>query len=256
MRNETRNRNRKEKWTAPVVLAAVLAAWQIAAVCVNMPHILPSPAAVACKIWELRESLFLHHLPATMLTVAAGWGLSILIGTALAALMHFSDFAEAMLSPVLLLTQTIPVLCISPLFVLWFGYTLPARMLAVILSTFFAITLNTYQGFQSADPLKKEWMWTCGAGRRSIFLHLEVPAALPDFLTALKMTLPWAIIDAAVAEWLGANQGLGYFSKRMISKMDGAGVFAPIVILCVIALIGMAVLKHVDRKYITWRSES
>ena len=69
------------------------------------------------------------------------------------------------------------------------------------------------------------------------------------------MTLPWAVIDSAVAEWLGATEGLGYFSKRMISKMDGAAVFAPVVILCVTALAGMMILKKIDKKYITWRSE-
>ena len=97
------------------------------------------------------------------------------------------------------------------------------------MSTFFAITLNTFDGLRSADPRKAEWLQTCGAGKRTVFWKLEVPSALPQFFTALKMTLPWAVIDAAVAEWLGATEGLGYFSKRMISKMDGAAVFAPIV---------------------------
>ena len=99
-------------------------------------------------------------------------------------------------------------------------------------------------------------MKTMGASRSQIFLRLELPSALPGFMTSLKMTFPWAVIDAAVAEWLGATNGLGYFSKRMISRMDGAAVFAPIVILCVLALIGMAIIKYVDKKLIRWRSET
>lgn len=244
-----------ERIPSIIVAAVIFAVWQMAAMIINMQHILPSPVDIVLKIWELRESLFLHHLPSTLVTIFSGWALSVIIGVLLAALMRFSEIAEACLHPVLVITQTIPVMCISPLFVVWFGYTLGARLIAVVLSTFFVITLNTYDGFSSVDIKKKELMKTFGAGRKQIFFYLEVPSALPKFVTALKMTLPWAVIDAAVAEWLGATEGLGYLSKRMISKMDGAAVFAPIVILCVIALVGMAVLKHMDKKYIHYRSE-
>lgn len=238
-----------------MLFAAIIIVWQIAAEAINIKHILPAPTDIIIKIWELRESLFLHHLPSTLMTVIIGWTLAIAIGVALGILMHFSKHAEAMLHPVLVITQTIPVMCISPLFVLWMGYTMGARLLAVVLSTFFAITLNTFEGLEGADIKKKEWLKSCGASNRDIFFTLEVPSALPRLFTALKMTLPWAVIDAAVTEWLGTTVGLGYFSKRMVSRMDGAAVFAPVVILCVMALIGMAILKRVDKKLITWRDE-
>ncbi len=245
----------RERIPAIITAAVIIAVWQVAAVMVNLPHILPAPTDIIIKIWELRESLFLHHLPATLITIAIGWAMSIAIGIILAVMMHFSEAVKAMINPVLVVTQTVPVMCISPLFVIWFGYTLSAKLVAVVLSTFFSIALNTLNGLDSADKKKLEWMKTCGAGRLQIFYMLEIPSALPRFITALKMTLPWAVIDSAVAEWLGATEGLGYFSKRMISKMDGAAVFAPVVILCVIALIGMGILKRIDKKYIIWRSE-
>ncbi len=245
----------KDRLPSLILMLSLLVLWQTAAMIIDKNNILPAPTAILKRIWELRETLFLKHLPETLATILAGWGLAILIGVLLAVLMHLSRVMEAMLHPVLLVTQTIPVMCISPLFVIWLGYTIQARLIAVVLSCFFAITLNTYQGLESVDRRKKEWMQTCGAGKLSIFLHLEVPTALPSFMTALKMTIPWAVVDAAVAEWLGADQGLGYFSKRMITKMDGAGVFAPLVILCVLALAGMAVLNLIDRRCITWRAE-
>lgn len=245
----------RDRIPAVITAVAVIAVWQAAAAIVNLPHILPAPTDIIIKIWELRESLFLHHLPTTLLTIAIGWAMSIAIGIILAVIMHFSETIKAMINPVLVVTQTVPVMCISPLFVIWFGYTLRAKLVAVVLSTFFSIALNTLNGLDSADKKKIEWMKTCGAGRLQIFCMLEIPSALPKFITALKMTLPWAVIDSAVAEWLGATEGLGYFSKRMISKMDGAAVFAPVVILCIIALIGMSILKKIDKKYIIWRSE-
>ncbi len=255
--SRTNNDRSRLKDNAPLIIIAIsiLAAWQIAAMLINMRHILPAPTDVIVSIWDMRESLFLHHLPSTFITVIAGWGLSIAVGILLALAMHFSEHLEAMLKPLLIITQTIPVMCISPLFVLWLGYTLQARLLAVLMSTFFAITLNTYEGLRSADIRKKEYLMTCGASKKDIFFMLEIPSAVPGFFTALKMTLPWAVIDAAVAEWLGATEGLGYLSKRMVSRLDGGAVFAPVVILCVVSLIGMAIIKHIDKKYITWRSE-
>ena len=255
-RKMTRIRKLKTKYGPSFILELVLLCiWQAAAEAVGKTHILPGPVQILLRTWELRESLLLHHLPATMLTIITGWLLSVTIGILLAVIMNASRYAEALLHMPLIITQTIPVMCISPLFVVWFGYTLPARLTAVVLSTFFAITLNTYEGLSSADPQKKELLRTFGAGRLQIFLQLEVPSAYPRLITALKMTAPWVVIDAAVAEWLGATEGLGYFSKRMISKMDGAAVFAPLLILCIIAFTGMALLRAAEKRTAAYRNE-
>ena len=245
------------KQNTPAVFLGLmlLILWQAAAVIINRGHILPGPWQILVRTWELRETLFLHHMPSTLLTILLGWLISVSIGIGLAVLMHENRYVEAALHQVLIITQTIPVMCISPLFVLWLGYAMGARLIAVVLSTFFAITLSTYDGLRSTDPAKKELMQTLGAGRLQIFRELEVPHALPGLFTALKMTMPWAVIDAAVAEWLGATQGLGYFSKRMISKMDGAAVFAPLLILSVIALTGLWLIRAAERRIVFYRSE-
>lgn len=246
---------RKIPYQAWIAAAVLIAAWQIAGMAANMPHILPAPSDIFVRIWELRETLFRNHLPATLITILSGWALSAGIGTGLAVLMYFSRHARAMLHPVLLVTQTIPMMCISPLFVLWMGYTTGARLLAVVLSTFYSITLNTYDGLASTDSGKKELLFTYGAGRKEIFFRLEVPSAFPRFLTGVKMTAPWVVVDAAAAEWLGANRGLGYFSKRMISTMDGAAVFAPIFVLCAVALVLMGLVQLADRIWGNYRKE-
>lgn len=101
----------------------------------------------------------------------------------------------------------------------------------------------------------QELMCTYGAGRMKIFFKLKVPTALPNFITSLKITLPWAMIGAAIAEWLGASKGLGYFSKRMMTKLDGSAVFASVLLLSILALIGLSLVKWIDRKWVVWRSE-
>ena len=245
----------KKKHVGLLSAVVVLVCWQLLSMAVNMVHILPSPISTLVRLWELRESLFLTHLPATLEIIVLGMVLSVAIGLLLAILMDMFPAVEAMIYPSLVVIQTIPVMCISPLFVLWFGYSMWARLLAVILSTFFSITINTFDGLKSTKREMQELLRTYGAGRVKIFLKLKVPTALPNFITSLKVTFPWAVIGAAIAEWLGANKGLGYFSKRMMTKLDGSAVFASVLLLSILALIGLSLIKWLDRKWIVWRSE-
>lgn len=84
---------------------------------------------------------------------------------------------------------------------------------------------------------------------------LKLPTALPNFFSAIKMAIPLSVIGAAIAEWLGAQSGLGYFSKRMMTQLDGAGVFAPIVLLSAVAMLSVALINILENKIITWRKE-
>ena len=101
----------------------------------------------------------------------------------------------------------------------------------------------------------RELLFTFGASRGQIFLKLKLPAVLPYFFSALKMAIPLSVIGAAIGEWLGAQSGLGYFSRRMMTQLDGAGVFAPILLLSLAAMLLVAVVSAVERRVITWRGE-
>ena len=83
-----------------------------------------------------------------------------------------------------------------------------------------------------------------------------MPCALPYFFSAIKMAVPMSIIGAAIGEWLGAKSGLGYFSRRMMTQLDGAGVFAPIVLLSVAAILAVAVVSLLEKRFVRWRGES
>ena len=101
----------------------------------------------------------------------------------------------------------------------------------------------------------EELLITYGANKKDIFIKLKLPTALPTFFSAIKMAIPMSIIGAAIAEWLGAQSGLGYFSKRMMTQLDGAGVFAPIVLLSFVAMVSVAIVSIIEKRLITWRKE-
>ena len=246
----------KANLPALIFLLALVMLWQVGAMGMNAAYILPTPVQIFQRMWELRGPLFTVHLPATMGVTAIGLVLSLVLGLALAVGMDASDMVRKMLYPVVVVSQTIPTTAIAPLFVLWFGYGIWSKVLVTVLITFFPITITVYDGLRSAKTEMAELLQTYGATRREIFWKIKAPCALPYFFSAIKMAVPMSIIGAAIGEWLGAQSGLGYFSRRMMTQLDGAGVFAPIVLLSVVAMVAVGIVALLERKFVRWRGES
>lgn len=240
---------------AAALALALLMLWQAAAMGIDASYILPSPLQVLVRLWELRRTLFCAHLPATMAVVGIGLTISVLLGLGLAILMDQYPVAEKALYPLIIASQTIPITALAPLFVLWFGYGLWSKVLVTVLMTFFPITITVFDGFRSVKTEMIELLFTFGADKQQIFRKLKLPAVLPYFFSAIKMSVPLSIIGAAIGEWLGAQRGLGYFSRRMMTQLDGAGVFAPILLLSVAAMILVAIVSIIEKCVITWRGQ-
>lgn len=240
---------------ALILLLALLMAWQMGAMGLDAAYILPSPVQIFQRLWELRVPLFTVHLPATMLVTGIGLGISVVLGLGLAVSMDESPFLQKALYPVVVATQTIPTTAIAPLFVLWFGYGIWSKVLVAVLITFFPITITVYDGLRAARVEMIELLLTYGATKRDIFLKIKAPCALPYFFSAIKMAVPMSIIGAAIGEWLGAQSGLGYFSRRMMTQLDGAGVFAPIVLLSAVAMLSVGLVGLLEKRFVRWRGE-
>ncbi len=241
---------------AAIFIFILLLLWQMGAMGLDAAYILPSPTQILRRLWELREPLVLVHLPATMLVTGVGLGISLVLGLALAIAMDASDLIRRTLYPIVVVSQTIPTTAIAPLFVLWFGYGIWSKVLVSVLITFFPITITVYDGLRSAKTEMAELLQTYGATKWDIFMKIKVPCALPYFFSAVKMAVPISIIGAAIGEWLGAKSGLGYFSRRMMTQLDGAGVFAPIVLLSAVAILLVAIVSLLEKKFVRWRGES
>ena len=222
---------------------------------IDAAYILPTPIQVLQRLWELRVPLVPVHLPATMTVTVVGLGISIGLGLLLAVLMDASEHIENALYPIIVASQTIPVTAIAPLFIVWFGYGMWSKILVTILITFFPIVITVFDGLKGTKREMEELLVTYGATKKDIFLKLKVPVALPNFFSAIKMAVPISVIGAAIGEWLGAQSGLGYFSKRMMTQLDGAGVFAPVVLLSVVAMAIVGIITIVEKRVIRWRKE-
>lgn len=241
---------------ALIFLFALLVLWQLGAMEVNAAYIFPTPLQILRRLWELRVPLFTVHLPATMAVTGLGLLISLALGLGLAAAMDWSPLLQKCLYPVVVASQTIPTTAIAPLFVLWLGYGIWSKVLVSVLMTFFPITIAVYDGLRSARGEMVELLETYGATKWDVFCKIKVPCALPYFFSAVKMAVPISIIGAAIGEWLGAQSGLGYFSRRMLTQLDGAGVFAPIVLLSAAAMAAAGLVDLAERRIVKWRGES
>ena len=240
----------KKNLPSMLLLLFLLILWQAGAMGMDAAYILPSPVQILQRLWELREPLIFVHLPATMTITLIGLLISVILGLLLAVIMDLSEIARQALYPIIIASQTIPTTAIAPLFVLWFGYGIWSKILVTIL-----ITFTVYDGFKSTKREMEELLLSFGASKKDIFIKLKLPTALPSFFSAIKMAVPLSIIGAAIGEWLGAQSGLGYFSRRMMTQLDGAGVFAPIVLLSVVAMAIVAVINLIEKIVVRWRNE-
>jgi len=248
-------REKSAKKLSWLVLLGLLLLWQVGAMIIGAAYILPSPVQVFIRLWELREPLLMLHLPFTMGITLLGLLISLVLGILLAVWMDQSPAAKGALYPVIVASQTIPTTAIAPLFVLWFGYGIWSKVLVAVLMTFFPITITVHDALRSVKREMEEYLLTCGAGKWDVFRKLKVPSALPALFSAIRMAIPISVIGAAIGEWLGGQKGLGYFSKRMMTQLDGAGVFAPIVLLSAVAMLAVWLAGRIEKRLVTWRKE-
>lgn len=244
---------RSAYWAPSILILILLIGWEMGARVLAMPFILPAPTEIAWKLWELRSVLLLEHLPATLLIVVIGLVISIILGVGLAMWMHASKTIERAFYPLMIVSQTIPTIALAPIFVLWFGYSIWSKVVVTVLITFFPIAVNTFDGLRSSNKELRELMLTMGAKKKDIFMKLDIPSALPFFYSGLKVAFPLSVIGAAIGEWLGAQAGLGYFSRRMMTQFDGAGVFAPIILLSLLGIGMFLMVILMEKRTFKWR---
>jgi putative hydroxymethylpyrimidine transport system permease protein len=199
--------------------------------------ILPSPTAIWGSLVENHQLLLEVHLPATLKEVLIGFGLSVAGGVLLGVGMHFFRVLEKILYPFLVISQTIPLIAISPIFIMWFGYSIWSKIAVTILTAFFPIVVSTYDGLKMGGKEYRELLMTMGANRWDSFKKIQIPMALPSFLSGLKMSVVYCVVGATIGEWLGASEGLGYFSRRMSGNLQADAVFASIVLLSLLGII-------------------
>lgn len=248
------------RWLLPMVfLAGLIAAWQIAATtgviadALNLePYLVPSPSEVATSLWDSR-SLLAENAWVTLKEMLFGLSLGLIVGVGFAVAMHLSSGVREATYPLLVISQTIPIVVIAPILVLWLGYGIWPKLVVVALICFFPVAVNTLDGLRSVDRETTKMMRTLDASRRQILWRVEAPGALPYFFSGARIAATIAPIGAVFGEWVGADSGLGHLILQDNAQLETARVFAATAVLSAIALALFGLLALAERRVVTWR---
>jgi NitT/TauT family transport system permease protein/putative hydroxymethylpyrimidine transport system permease protein len=247
---------------AVLVIAGLLAAWELSArwdVLSNLlsveDFLVPAPSQIAESLAEDR-SLLAEDAWVTLQEVVLGFLLAAVVGVTLAYLIHLSDTARRALYPLLVGSQTIPIITIAPILVVWFGFGLGPKLGIIALVCFFPITVNTLDGLRSVDPDLIKMMRTMGASRQQTLWRVEAPWALPFTFSGAKVAIAVAVIGAVFGEWAGSDEGLGHLMLTAQSQLLTARVFAAIAVLSAMAIALFALLTLLERRVVTWKAST
>lgn len=214
--------------------------------------LVPSPAEIAESLWQNR-TLLAENAWVTLREMLLGILAALVVGIGMAVLMHRWRVIRDAAYPLIVASQTIPIVVIAPILVVWFGYGITAKIAIVALICFFPITVNALDGLRSVDPETVKLMRSLDASRRQRFWRAEAPAALPSLFTGIKIAVVVAPIGAVFAEWSGSSAGLGHLIQSDTAYFQVARQFATVVVLSALALALIALTALAERRVVTWR---
>ena len=235
-----------------ILIATLLVAWEAYCRLTGVsPIVLPSPTRILEQLWAFRGDAWRNLVP-TLAETVVGLAISIAVGILAAIVMDRFAAVRRALQPVLVATQTIPVVAIAPLLIIWFGFDLAPKVLMVVLVTFFPVTIALLDGFAAASADATDLLRSFGASRWQVFGSLRWPAALPSLFTGLRLAVTYGVIGAVFGEFVGAYEGLGIWMQTSQKSSRTDLVFGAVLLtaLVSVALFGLVVL--VERLTIPW----
>ena len=253
---ETRRRlQRRNFYLVPISMGLALLIWHLIAQLGGFPaFILPSPALVWARFLSaLLDGRLIYHIAVTLSEVLAGLALGVIAATTLGYILAKSQTFERFLAPYIVASQSIPIVAIAPLLVIWFGPGLFSKVLICALIVFFPVLINTIVGLRSVPDELRDLMRSLQATGWQTFQFLEVPSALPIFLGGLRIGATLAVIGAVVGEFIGADRGLGFLINIGRGQFDTALVFVAVFTLVGMALTLYGVVVLIEARLLSWQ---
>jgi putative hydroxymethylpyrimidine transport system permease protein len=239
-------------WPPALIILAGLGLWELIVRLAHVPgYLVPAPSAIAADLaadWPVLEPALL----VTVQEVLLGFVIAAVAGVGLAVALHLSPVARRAVYPLLIGSQTVPIIVLAPILVILLGYGIAPKLVIVALICFFPIVVNGIDGLRSVDAELILMMRTLDASRWAILRRVEFPAALPSIFSGLRIAATFAAIGAVFGEWSGSSQGLGYVMLAATPNLLTARIFAAIVLLTAVALVLFGVVSLLERIFVPW----
>ena len=238
-------------WSISAIII-ILLLWQIISILgIVDSFMLPSPIQVGTAFIQ-EFPILMEHSVITLTEAFLGLAFGVLLGFVMAVLMDQFEALHKACYPLIILTQTVPTVAIAPLLVLWFGYEMTPKVILIVITTFFPITIGLLNGFQSVDEDSMNLLRAMGARRWQMFRYMKLPGAMSQFFAGLRISASYAVVGAVISEWLGGFGGLGVYMTRVKKAFSFDKMFAVIFLISIISLLLMKGVDILQKKCMPW----
>ena len=230
------------------LLVAVIIMWQLL-LSLNIvdAFMLPSPLSVI-KAFCKDFALLIKYSGHTLFEAFSGLFISILLGLLAAISMDRFRYVRKALYPLLVLSQTVPYIAIAPLLVVWFGYGMTPKIILVVFTCFFPMSIGIYDGIKNISSDYLDELEVLGGTYLQGVVNVKIPLSLPGFFSALKIAVTYCIVGTVVAEWIGGTTGLGVYMTRVRKSYEFDKMFAVIFLIAIVSLILIALVKFIEKR--------
>jgi NitT/TauT family transport system permease protein len=237
-----------------VSIAVFLVVWEAMVWALAIPaYILPPPSAVLMALYRgIVSMLYIEHIWITLSETLLGFALGTALAFALGTVVALNRTIEYFLYPFIVMFQAMPKVALAPLIIIWFGLGLTSKVINAALVAFFPLMVNTIVGLRSADEDRLNLMRSLAATKTQIFWMLQLPNAMPYIFAGLEIAMIFALIGAIVAEFVGAQAGLGMLIQSMNFSLDVAGQFSVLLILSVLGLVLNGIIVATRKRVLFW----
>ncbi|WP_319201503.1 ABC transporter permease [uncultured Ilyobacter sp.] len=217
-------------------------------------YILPAPTRVVAAMAEQKDVLFIHTVT-TVVESLVGFTAAIVLALLMGAMIYPFKRIKKVLYPFLLISQTIPLIAIAPVILIWMGFGVFPKVVIVILICTFPILISFLEGLDQVDRELLDLMRVMRADKKAIFFKGVLPGSLPSIFSGLKIAATYAVMGAVIGEWLGAEKGLGIYMTRAISSFRTDNLFAAIIVVVALSICLFKGVEAVERLVMPWKKD-
>jgi NitT/TauT family transport system permease protein len=240
-----------------VLLVVLLAAWQLASGRLIQPFWISSPLEVAQRLADWYEKgKLMPNIGVTLFEALSGFLIGTIAGGAVGLLLGWFRRLADLLDPFIIGLYSLPKVALAPLFILWFGIGLQMKVILTAVIVFFLVFFNTYSGVRDTSRELIDIIRLMGAGTGEVVRRVVLPSALTAIFVGLRVSIPYAMIGAVVAEMMASNRGVGYLLVDSTGQFDTAGAFAALTLLLVLSLALNAIVVRLERYLLRWKRVS
>lgn len=241
------------KFIPAIILSmSIILLWELCVRILNInPVIIPAPSNIFIALTQ-NWSIIALHTWQTFLETIIGFILSIFFGIIGALLLDKNTWVRQAVYPMLITSQTIPVIAFAPLLLIWFGFGILPKIIIVVLGCFFPITIAFADGLAQTDKDILKMLKSMNANYWQILRFIKIPAALPQFFSGLKIAATYSVTSAIIGEYVGAYQGLGIYMQEISHAHITALVFAIILATTILSLLFFGVVILIEKLCLPW----